>query len=651
MDLLDYLRLVRRRWRILLACVLVAGVAAWVLTPAEPADDGVTYQASHLLIRDSSGLTNLSIAQVALFVKTGEVPQRVADRLGFDGEPAVLASRVTLEPDDQVGTLEVTATGTSPEQAVERANAFAEETLGLLGEQASEARQDQIERVNETLIRLQAEIDDLNRRIADESEPGVLQAERDSKLRQYGAALDQQQQVLDLPPPSAGYVTLEPALVELASVTGGGFAAPSSRPARTAIALVLGALLGLALVLLVERLDSRLHDPEEVARAHGLPVIAEVPREAKPARGRMVVVEDPMSAGAEAFRSLRAALLLSPVVRHRSGALVRPQGGEPRVVLVTSAAPGDGKTTVVANLAAAFAETGRTVLVLGCDFRRPEIQTYFDLAVAPGIADVLTRESAVGLTEIVRATGIENVYLAPSGNRLRSFGDVSAAGRRLLAEAAAVADVVIVDTPPILATNDAAELLPATDAVVVVARVDKTTSTAARKVMDLMDRMDAPTAGVVAVGVPEVTGSYASYYREYAEEAESPASPPPGLRPTRPTVVTPAVADPGEPYAEPTPEPTPVDPAPADTSPAGTSPADGAAADPAPADPDPEDGHPETPIRNGAEPDVGAPPIPGQGELWTPADDASGAEDPDGDPDGDGERRGDEERSVPGTGV
>src|SRR5688572_16671576 len=122
MDLLDYLRLFRRRWALIVACVVVAGLAAWFTTPAEPTNDDVTYAATHQLLRDSSTATPPALATVALFVKTGAVPERVAERVGFEGQPAVLAGSVTLEPDEQIGTLDITARGSSPGDAAERAN-------------------------------------------------------------------------------------------------------------------------------------------------------------------------------------------------------------------------------------------------------------------------------------------------------------------------------------------------------------------------------------------------------------------------------------------------------------------------------------------------------------------------------------------------
>ncbi|MCO8127425.1 AAA family ATPase [Acidimicrobiia bacterium EGI L10123] len=516
MDLLDYLRLFRRRWALIVACVLVAGLAAWFTTPAEPANDDVTYSATHTILRDSSAVAPQALATVALYVKTGPVPERAAERLDWDREPALLASDITLEPNEQVGTLDITATGTSPEAAAERANVFAEETLSRLGEQATETSQESVQRVNEQLTRLQAEIDDLNDRILEQSvdgeAPGVLSAERDSKLRQYGAALDQQQQVLNQPPPSAGYVTLQAALPELAEVEGGGFSAPDSREGRTLLAAIIGLLFGLAAVLVLERLDTRLHDVDEIGEAFGLPVIAEVPSAGRASKGELLARTDNMSGFAESYRTLRAALLLSPVtVMGLKGSAPEDREGEPEVVLVTSAAPGDGKTTTVANLAVTMAETGRSVLVLGCDFRRPEIHGYFDVPTSPGVADVLTGRAS--LASVIRPTDVPGVSIAPSGDHLRSLGDVAAAGRKLIEGARGLADVVIIDTPPLLATNDASELIPAVDAVVVVSRVGKTTSDGARRTRFLLDRLGAPVAGIIAIGVPERDGSYASYYR------------------------------------------------------------------------------------------------------------------------------------------
>lgn len=521
MEPLEYLRILRRRWRILAACVLVAGLVAWITTPSKPSNEALTYTATHQLLRDSSAVAPPALASLSIFVKTGEVPQRVAERLDYPGEPAILASGVTLEPDEQVGTLGITASGASPSEAADRANAFAEETLAYLGEESQAAQQDQLTRLNEQLANLQVEIDDLERQVSAAEESGgtggVLQAQRDSKLRQYGAALDQQQQLLNQPPPSAGYITLQEALPELADTAAGGFSAPRSRPARTAIAVVLGAILGLAAVLIAERLDTRLNTREEVQSGFGLPVIAEVPR-VSVEEGAVVSAIDPVSSAAEAYRTLRASLVLIPTTALGGADGSDAHGGEPQVILVTSPAPGDGKTTTVANLAACFAEAGRSVLVLGCDFRRPEIHKYFDVDPRPGIADVLM-DARRDLASVVRPTNLPGVSIAASGSSLRNFGDVANAGRALVDEARGLADVVIIDTAPLLATNDATELIPAADAVVLVARVGKTSADSAKRTRILLERLAAPAAGIVLIGVSSGESSYAYYYTSKTPDA------------------------------------------------------------------------------------------------------------------------------------
>lgn len=519
MDLHEYLRVIRRRWALLVACVLVSAGAAWVVTPAQPSQSALTYSATHQLLRDSSAAAPQALATVALLVRTGEVPERAADRLEFSGKPALLAAGLDVEADEQVGTLTITATAGSRAQAVEKANVFAEETLALLGERSTEQQQEQIASVNEEITTLQAELDILDQEILEQAgpegeAPATLRAQRDSKLRQYGAALDLQQQVLDQPPPSAGYITLQPALTELASVEEGGFAAPSSREARTAIAAVVGLLLGGAAVLLMERLDTRIHEVSGLADAFALPVIAEVPAMKVKRRERILATDDPMSALAESYRTLRSALLLAPITPLGLGLEKAAREGEPKVVLVTSASPSDGKTTTAANLAVMMAESGRRVLLLGCDFRRPELHEVFDRPVEPGVADVLSGRVR-SLADVVLSTDVPGVFLAPSGKRLHNLGDVAAGGQILLDEARDLADIVIVDTAPALATNEASELIPACDAVVVVARIDKTTIDGARRTRFLLDRLSAPVAGIVAVGVTERSGAYSGYGAYY----------------------------------------------------------------------------------------------------------------------------------------
>jgi capsular exopolysaccharide synthesis family protein len=521
MEPTEYARLLRRRWRLLLAAVVVSGVVAWITTPANPSNKQVTFEATHVLLRDDSSVTPPpALAQLALFVKTGDVPARVAKRIGFDGSPGVLAKRIKAKPDEPSGSLEITASAPTRDQAADLANAFAEETLAFFGEQAQKAQGDAIQKANDEVTRLQGEVADIEAQIddaTDAGEPvGVLNAQRDAKIRQYALALDQQTQVLSQPPPTVGYVTLASATPELAQAANGGFETPRSRTARVGLALLLGLILGVAAVLIAERLDPRIHTRENAEEAFGLPVVAEVPRTERVGRGGnppSLSATDPLSAVSEAYRRLRSAVILTPLSRlgqsHDDGQ-ERPSTDEPQVVLVTSPTPTEGKTTTVANLATTFAETGRSVLILGCDFRRPEIHRYFGASATPGLSDVLT--GGRQLEEVIQGTPVNGVYLAPDGGGLRHLGDLAADGPRLIARARQLADIVIIDTAPILATNDASEMIHSVDAVVVVCRSGSTTTEAARRTRTLLERLSTPVVGVTLVGVPDTEASYSGYY-------------------------------------------------------------------------------------------------------------------------------------------
>ena len=552
MEPVEYARLIRRRWRVVAACSLVSAVAVWVVTPEKPANQDPEYVAEHTLVRSTQGEAPQALATVSLFMKTGEVPKRVAKRVGFTGAPALLARKVSVKIDEQVGTLIVRATANGRQASSELANAFAEETLAFLGERAQATQQQANDDLVARLNQHQAAITDLDRQIAAAAEAGrntaLLVAQRDAAIRRYSTDFELQQKQADVPPPTAGYVTLESADPALAKAKGTGFSVPASRPVRTAGAVMMGLLLGCLVALVVERVDPRIHVRAGAERAFDLPVIAEVPYAPKRRRYEILTVTDPSSSVAEAYRALRAAVLLipskvlgeAPGRRRRRGGSPSPSvvsilgpasaadpvlgsdnghgtgvdpEGEPEVILVTSAAPSEGKTATVANLAASFAETGRTVLILSCDFRRPSIHEYVGVRQAWGLTEVLDGgREAPALAAVLKDTTIPGVRIATNGSPLDNFGELAAAGRRMVADARRLADIVLIDTAPLLVAHEATELIPAVDSVVVLCRSGQTTKEEAGRVRDLLTRLSASVAGVVLVGAPESDTGYSTYY-------------------------------------------------------------------------------------------------------------------------------------------
>lgn len=558
MEPFEYARLIRRRWRVVAACALVAAVAVWVVTPASPAEREPEFVAEHSIIREADPATSApaqALATVALMVKTGEVPRRVATELGFTGEPLLLVRSIETRLEEQVGTLTVRATAKGKEQAADLANAFAESTLAVLGERAQQAREKTAADLSNRISRRQQTIDDLERQ-ADEARGAgrsdrLVEAQRDAELALYQADLEQQQKQSELPPPSAGYVTLEPATADLARLKGTGFGVPSSRPARSAGAGLLGLVLGVLAVLVIDRVDPRIHLRPGAERAFRLPVVAEIPYASKRRRYDVLTATDPASAVAEAYRALRAALLLIPAQQlgeappakaasrpvERQAPVVSvpsmlgPQGSvpstpvgsangdaagpeEPHVVLVTSAAPSEGKTATVANLAASFAEAGRSVLVLSCDFRRPSIHEHLGVRQAWGLTEVLdAKADSPSLPDVIKETIIPGVRIATNGSPLDNFGEVAAEGRQLVTAARRHADIVLIDTAPLLVAHEATELIPAADTVVIVCRSGQTTKEEAGRARELLTRLGATVTGVVLIGAPENNASYSTYYQ------------------------------------------------------------------------------------------------------------------------------------------
>jgi capsular exopolysaccharide synthesis family protein len=188
------------------------------------------------------------------------------------------------------------------------------------------------------------------------------------------------------------------------------------------------------------------------------------------------------------------------------------------VLLVTSAAPGEGKTTLVANLAVVLGETGKSVLVLSCDFRRPTIHELLEVPNLYGLADVLRQPASTQiLNGCVLETRFEGVSVAPSGKSFERPGEIvrSDGMPRALREARGRADVVLVDTAPILAASDAAHLIPTSDEVLVVARAGVVTTSLARRTREVLDRLQSPQIGVVLNAAEETAlpPGYHEYFR------------------------------------------------------------------------------------------------------------------------------------------
>ena len=299
------------------------------------------------------------------------------------------------------------------------------------------------------------------------------------------------------------------------------------RSKTSLLGLLAGLVIGCVLAFAMESIDDRLRTSEEVENASGLPSLAAIPHLAfgpgwKKGRGReeaapgspqalqqLVTLWDPKSNGAEAYRSMRSALLLSSI------------DSPPRVIVVTSSFPSEGKTTTALNLAIVLAQRGERVLLVDADLRRGSLYHIFGLANQGfGLSTVLTHPGEdAGLPAPLAE--LPTLHVLPTGPRPPNPAEMLSSNRmeEQMREWAQQFDRIVVDTAPLLAVSDTQALAVRADAVVLVARAGVTRKRALIRARDLLWRVNAPVAGVVVNDVDMRLENFYTYrYGIYAKD-------------------------------------------------------------------------------------------------------------------------------------
>ena len=466
-DVRYYLRLVwLRRWW-LLAVLVVIPTAVYFVSKALPKtyESSTTLRVSGTSVSAALGFDATSFSDsaevTATLIKTTATAQRAARQLGEPPSTAgSLLGDVDVETVSLTGTessefLTITGQADQPQRAADIANAFARAI--------SNARTDQARReIDQTITRLAEEAETLS--ATERAAPGGVN-EQIQQLRALKASQVETSGVI------------EPAAAPGSPV--------SPQPRRNAaVGFVLAVLIAAGLATLFERLDRRLREPDELEKLLGVPVLVHIPETAFPGNGASAEVR-------EAFQTLRASLTTFNIDRKLES------------VIVTSAMHGEGKTTVASNLAIALAQDERDVILVDGDLRRPQIMARFGSGIQSGLDAVLLRESELddALLELeVEGTG--RLRLIPGGatapNPAVMLG--SQRMRSLLEELSARTDIVVLDTPPILAVSDAIPLLDDVSGTVLVARVDYSTRDAVQRAAQVVEAAGGSLLGAVATG-------------------------------------------------------------------------------------------------------------------------------------------------------
>jgi capsular exopolysaccharide synthesis family protein len=460
-ELEDYLRALRPHWwAILLITLLGTGIGfGWTLVQDEvfEADvTGVVQPFGTEGVNEEIIAQNLAMSKVVAYVEYGSsrsVAERAIETLDLSTTPEALVQRVTVTNPLDTAIIKVTASAGTPEQARDLANAW--------------------------LAGMVAEIGDI-----EGSTGAATGTETDAAA-----------------PPSAS------ANLALVPIDSARLASTPSFP-NVRLTLALGALIGLALgiayALVRHTLDRRIRSAETVEQLTGVPVVGRIPlnhdftadnhivplttAQQRDADGRRHSRDD--AATAEALRELRTNLQFMDV------------DNPPRVIVVTSPAPGDGKSTITANLAITIAASGQNVVLVDADLRRPTVSTMFGLPAGGGLSDVLAGRAR--LDDVLHPwAGTESMRILTAGNIPPNPSEVLGSARMmaLIAQLAETA-MVIIDAPPLLAVTDAAVLTGRADGAFVVVSAGKTTFDALTNALNILNRSKGRTMGVILNRVP-----------------------------------------------------------------------------------------------------------------------------------------------------
>jgi capsular exopolysaccharide synthesis family protein len=543
-DPIEYIRAVRRRWVLVASMVALAVVLAWVTTSVAPVGTRASarsYQATTILLNvggaGASGRVS-NLKTLAALTTIPDISKRVAEHLHYTaGDPTSLGSMVRATADTETGFLSITGVSTNPKFAKDLADTFAAELLGFLQDRTEATNAAEAAALTKEIDRLKGEISKLDaklRKLPSGTEYDLVSAQRGAKLSTHAALTNQLQQLAATMGATTGLLIIQDA-VPVVLPPQLVFQPPRSRSSRVIFASLVGLLAGVGLALALERFDTRIRTKKAAEQHFGLPVLAEIPFIPKRKRRRLAAVvpwrgsrkDVPVILPyfprvSDSFRLLGAGISRATLMGRAAAATGGPWSGRlggrnglGAVILVTSAGPAEGKTTVVANMAMTFAQVGKKVMIMSCDFRRPHIHELFGLDNSTGLVDALrSAESDSVLDGCIKQTPIRGVRLVPRGSHPRNTAALlsSERMRRALDEARGQADIVLIDTAPLLASAEITHLFPLVDAVVMVARAKRTTAEIAERASELLKRLDAPVVGVALNGAMEVPVP-SSYYR------------------------------------------------------------------------------------------------------------------------------------------
>lgn len=516
-SVIRYLETIRDRWRLVLAATLIAALAALLYVVAAPrvykaeADLLITPVSSSDTTTSGLGLLTVSsdptqvVSTAARLAKTPAVGAVVKSRLHSPQSPEAILGNVTVEPVAQSNLIAIIAQSGSGPGAARLANAFAGAVVQVRTQQLHAE-------IAAILPRLRAQLGTLP--VRERTGPGSL-GERISTLEALGAASD----------PTTR-------LAAPAAVPPG----PSSPRPKLALAagIIGGLIIGLGVAFASQALDPRLRREEQLRDLFRLPLLARIPKlhnvgaaTAWPPflapvgqrTGLPMLAQHPNSgpgpltpgqltpAATEAYRTLRATL-------------VATLGDARRSILVTSSAPGEAKTTTAINIAHSFAHAGYKVILIEGDMRRPTIAGALGIRPGLGIGAVLIKRAELEESLVTTRQYGKNLRFLLVERMATALAERLSlpTARELVADAEAIADIVIIDSPPLTEVVDALPLAQEVGGVLVMARLGTSRLNRLAHLGEMLQQGGVTPVGIAVVGV-ERSAEPAGYTSPQAVDA------------------------------------------------------------------------------------------------------------------------------------
>ena len=510
-SILEYVQILWHwAWLLVLAAV-VAGVVSYFLSNRQTR----VYQSNTLvMVNGASGSSydtynTLYLGQqlASTYSKTmltKPVLDAVSEKLGFP----VSSGGINVQQVESSQLINISVTDTDPQRAAQIANT-------LVSVFADQVLTDQTSRYAELKTNLEEELSNINKQIetADQklatlnSDPNSTDPASILQRSQLTTSLAQWQQ-------SRSYIVQSYQQIKLAEAQSTATiiqkdpAIPidnpiQPQPMRSAmLAAVVGFMIAAGIVFMITFLEDMIRDPEEITRKWGVPVLGLITKY-NSKQDTIIAISQPRSPVSEAYRSLRTNLQFAGVKTN----LV--------TLLITSASPSDGKTSVTANLAAVIAQNEKELVVIDSDLRRPRIHKIFNLSNRIGLSDYFIRPQD-RLAGVIKKTEIEGLSVITSGSLPPNPSELLSSEKmwdviNLLEKQF---KMIILDTPPLLAVTDALVLAPKVDGVILVVDPKVTKRGALRHSIEQLQRVNANLLGVVLNNV-EVKRSQYYYNRSY----------------------------------------------------------------------------------------------------------------------------------------